>query len=41
MKINGQIRKILSHYESDNPRTKANLAGILMRGKLARILCSS
>jgi class I fructose-bisphosphate aldolase len=34
MKINGQIQKILSYYESDNPGTKANLARILMHGKL-------
>ena len=41
MKINGQVQKILSHYVSDNPGTKANLARILMHGKLARILGSS
>lgn len=29
------VRKILSHYESDNPGTKANLARMLMHGKLA------
>lgn len=34
MKINGQIQKILGYYESDNPGTKANLARILMHGKL-------
>jgi class I fructose-bisphosphate aldolase len=34
MKINGQVQKILSHYESDNPGTKSNLARILMHGKL-------
>src|SRR5712692_3651569 len=34
MKINGQVQKILSCYESDNPGTKANLARILMHGKL-------
>ena len=34
MKINGQVQKIHSHYESDNPGTKANLARILMHGKL-------
>jgi class I fructose-bisphosphate aldolase len=34
MKINGHVQKILSHYESDNPGTKANLARILMHGKL-------
>jgi fructose-bisphosphate aldolase, class I len=34
MKINGQVQKILANYESDNPGTKANLARILMQGKL-------
>jgi fructose-bisphosphate aldolase, class I len=34
MKINGQVQKILGHYESDSPGTKANLARILMQGKL-------
>src|SRR5271154_6910273 len=34
MKSNGQVQKILSHYESDNPGTKANLARILMHGRL-------
>src|SRR5580658_5266543 len=34
MKINGQVAKILSYYESDNPGTKANLARMLMHGKL-------
>ena len=34
MKINGQVAKILSHYDSDNPGTKMNLARILMQGKL-------
>ncbi|HYD17316.1 MAG TPA: class I fructose-bisphosphate aldolase [Patescibacteria group bacterium] len=29
------VKKILSHYESDNPGTKANLCRILMTGKLA------
>src|ERR1700722_8525452 len=33
MKINGQVQKILSHYDSDNPGTKMNLARILMQGK--------
>ncbi|GIK98821.1 MAG: fructose-bisphosphate aldolase [Alphaproteobacteria bacterium] len=28
------MKEILSHYESDNPGTKANLARILMQGKL-------
>ena len=35
MAITETVRKILSHYESDNPGTKANLARILMHGKLA------
>ena len=34
MKITKQVKKILSHYESDCPGTKANLARILMQGKL-------
>src|ERR1700730_6651585 len=34
MKINGQVQKILSPYESDNPGTKATLARILMHGQL-------
>lgn len=34
MKITAKVKKILSHYESDNPGTKANLARILMHGKL-------
>lgn len=34
MKISPNVKKILSHYESDNPGTKANLARILMHGKL-------
>jgi class I fructose-bisphosphate aldolase len=29
-----KVRKILSHYESDNPGTRANLARILMAGRL-------
>ena len=40
MKITTRVKKILANYESDNPGTKANLARILMHGKLARILCS-
>src|SRR4249920_415973 len=28
------VKKILSYYESDNPGTKANLARILLQGKL-------
>ncbi len=34
MRISQKVRKILSCYESDNPGTKANLARILMHGKL-------
>ena len=34
MKITKQVKKILSHYESDCPGTKTNLARILMQGKL-------
>jgi len=34
MKTTQRVRKILSHYESDNPGTKTNLARILMQGKL-------
>ncbi len=34
MKISSKVKKILTHYESDNPGTKANLARILMQGKL-------
>jgi class I fructose-bisphosphate aldolase len=35
MKMTPRVRRILSHYESDNPGTKANLARILMQGRLA------
>tara|TARA_B100001063_G_scaffold109905_1_gene102512 strand:- start:376 stop:1302 length:927 start_codon:yes stop_codon:yes gene_type:complete len=35
MKITGNIKKVLNNYESDNPGVKANLARILMSGKLA------
>ena len=35
MNLTPQVKKILSHYESDNPGTKANLAKFLMSGKLA------
>jgi class I fructose-bisphosphate aldolase len=35
MKVTQKVRKILTHYESDCPGTKANLARILMHGKLA------
>lgn len=34
MRITQRVRKILATYESDNPGTKANLARILMEGKL-------
>src|ERR1700758_5220252 len=34
MAITQRVKKILSYYESDNPGTKANLARILMAGKL-------
>ena len=34
MIISQRVKKILSHYESDNPGTKTNLARILMHGKL-------
>ncbi len=35
MKITRNIKNILNNYESDNPGVKANLARILMSGKLA------
>ncbi len=35
MRITNKVKKILSWYESDNPGTKANLARMLMTGKLA------
>ena len=34
MRITERVKKILDWYESDNPGTKANLARILMEGKL-------
>ncbi|HYB09771.1 MAG TPA: class I fructose-bisphosphate aldolase [Alphaproteobacteria bacterium] len=34
MKITPRVRRILDNYESDNPGTKANLARILLHGKL-------
>ena len=34
MKFTRNVKRILSHYESDNPGVKANLARILMSGKL-------
>ena len=35
MRITRNVKKILSFYESDNPGVKANLARILMSGRLA------
>ncbi len=34
MKVTQRVRKILSAYESDSPGTKANIARILMQGRL-------
>ena len=34
MKLSRKVKQILSYYESDSPGTKANLARILMHGKL-------
>jgi class I fructose-bisphosphate aldolase len=34
MQVSERVKKILDGYESDNPGTKANLARILMQGKL-------
>jgi class I fructose-bisphosphate aldolase len=34
MKMTPRVRKILSYYESESPGTKANLARILMQGRL-------
>ena len=34
MKITTRVKKILANYESDNPGSKANLARILMHGRL-------
>jgi class I fructose-bisphosphate aldolase len=34
MKMTSTVKKILANYESDNPGTKANLARILLQGKL-------
>ncbi|QJE73356.1 class I fructose-bisphosphate aldolase [Aerophototrophica crusticola] len=34
MKLTRRVKEILSFYESDNPGTKANLARILMEGRL-------
>ena len=35
MRITRNVKKILNCYESDNPGVKANLARILMSGRLA------
>ena len=35
MKVTQRVRKLLANYESDCPGTKANLARILMHGRLA------
>lgn len=35
MVMTDRVKKILSNYESDNPGTKANLARMLMQGRLA------
>ena len=35
MKVSQKVKKILANYESDCPGTKANLARILMQGRLA------
>jgi class I fructose-bisphosphate aldolase len=34
MKLTRRVKEILSNYESDNPGTKANLARMLMEGRL-------
>src|SRR5512134_4089784 len=34
MKVSQKVKRVLANYESDNPGTKANLARILMHGKL-------
>ena len=34
MKVTQRVKRILDNYESDSPGTKANLARILMQGKL-------
>ena len=35
MKLTRKVKQILSWYEADNPGTKANLARMMMHGKLA------
>ncbi len=34
MKLTRKVKEILSHYESDSPGTKRNIASILMQGRL-------
>src|SRR5436309_8049942 len=34
MELSDPVQRILSNYESDNPGTKANLARILLQGRL-------
>jgi hypothetical protein len=34
MDLTDPVKRILSYYESDNPGTKANLAQILLHGRL-------
>ena len=34
MRISEKVKQILANYESDSPGTKANLARILMQGRL-------
>jgi class I fructose-bisphosphate aldolase len=34
MKVSSRVKRILDYYESDNPGTKANLARMLMHGRL-------
>ena len=34
MELTDPVKQILSYYESDNPGTKANLARILLQGRL-------
>ncbi|MDF3034245.1 MAG: fructose-bisphosphate aldolase [Alphaproteobacteria bacterium] len=34
MRLTQRVKKILSYYESDNPGTKANLARLMMHGRL-------
>src|SRR5262245_33317810 len=34
MELTDPVKRILSYYESDNPGTKANLARVLLQGRL-------